>query len=78
MTGQSTLNVSTPYDTEQSVSAISSIFEAFPPPYHIAIDKHRPEVTPPSYDIALTHLASVHQLQSFPTTIAIEDIILQV
>ncbi|CAF0898248.1 unnamed protein product [Adineta steineri] len=78
MTEQSTLNVSTPYDNEQSVSAISSIFEALPPPYHIAIDKHRPEVSPPSYDIALTHLLSVHQLQSFPTTIAIEDIILQV
>ncbi|CAF4001667.1 unnamed protein product, partial [Adineta steineri] len=55
-----------------------SIFEALPPPYHIAIDKHRSEVSPPSYDIALTHLVSVHQLQSFPTTTVIEDIILQV
>ncbi|CAF1092177.1 unnamed protein product [Adineta steineri] len=78
MTGQSTLNISTPYDSEQSVSTISSIFEALPPPYHIAIDKNRSEVSPPSYDIALTHLVSVHQLQSFPTTTVIEDIILQV
>ncbi|CAF3903184.1 unnamed protein product [Adineta steineri] len=77
MTGQSTLNVSTPYDSEQSVSTISSIFEALPPPYHIAIDKHRSEVSPPSYDIALTHLVSVHQLQSFSTATMAKDIILE-
>ena len=64
---QTKLGVSTSSNEKPSLSTISSVFEALPPPYETVSDKHHMEAAPPSYNIALIHL------QSSDTIIPIKD-----
>jgi hypothetical protein len=72
-TEQAKTDVSTPHNNKPSLSIISSVFEALPPPYDIVNDNHHAEVSPPSYSIAIIHLQSSDQSQSSDTIIPIKD-----